>query len=216
MQEPGDLLPLEVTPDGGCGVDAVRVPDVLNLPEPPERERDTIDTHLSEAGYAQRRSTLPVLDTVGKRKPSSNRAGVEEDLGYGSHGVDPLELSLRRTGRPLSTCSRASRCCRTALRAKNRANSARHRDRTTHAAAAAQTCGLTAAAHMTRPPRAVYGVVQETSGLSSSQRSMQRAPAGARACVAGGLCRRDPGRLSHATLCASIREYVLLSSRRDF
>ena len=69
VQEPlGELLPLQVTPDGGCGkwMPYEYRMCALNLPEPPERERDTIgfNTYLQNGKfYAQRfRSTLPVLD----------------------------------------------------------------------------------------------------------------------------------------------------------
>ncbi|KAL3892535.1 MAG: hypothetical protein SGPRY_015039, partial [Prymnesium sp.] len=60
VQEPlGEMLPLQVTADGGCGkwMPVEYRMCALNLPEPPERERDTIgfNTFLKEGKfYAQR------------------------------------------------------------------------------------------------------------------------------------------------------------------
>ena len=99
VQEPlGELLPLEVTPDGGCGkwMPYEYRMCALNLPEPPERERDTIgfNTYLQGGKfYAQRfRSTLPVLDNGCKQGAFFHMQEWKKIWGYGTHGVDPLEL----------------------------------------------------------------------------------------------------------------------------
>jgi uncharacterized membrane protein YgcG len=107
VQEPlGDLLPLEVTADGGCGKwmpyeYRMCAPDI---PEPPERERDTIgfNTFLKDGKfYAQRfRSTLPVLDNGCKQGSFFHMQEWKKIWGYGTHGVDPLELVFTRDTAP--------------------------------------------------------------------------------------------------------------------
>lgn len=69
VQQPlGEMLPLQVSSEGGCGrwMPVEYRMCAVNMPEPPDRERDTIgfNTYLKDGQfYAQRfRSTLPVLD----------------------------------------------------------------------------------------------------------------------------------------------------------
>ena len=99
VQEPlGELLPLEVTPDGGCGkwMPYEYRMCALNLPEPPERERDSIgfNTYYKDGQFfAQRfRATVPVLDNGCKQGSFFHMQEWKKIWGYGSHGVDPLEL----------------------------------------------------------------------------------------------------------------------------
>ena len=110
VQEPlGEMLPLKVTPDGGCGkwMPVEYRMCALNLPEPPERERDTIgfNTYLKDGKfYAQRfRSTLPMLDNGCRQGAFLHMQEWKKIWGYGTHGVDPLELVFTQNKPPTFT-----------------------------------------------------------------------------------------------------------------
>jgi len=110
VQEPlGEMLPLQVTPDGGCGkwMPVEYRMCALNLPEPPERERDSVgfNTFLKEGKfYAQRfRSTLPVLDNGCRQGAFFHMQEWKKIWGYGTHGVDPLELVFTQNKPPTFT-----------------------------------------------------------------------------------------------------------------
>mmetsp|Transcript_12056 Transcript_12056/g.34709 ORF Transcript_12056/g.34709 Transcript_12056/m.34709 type:complete len:755 (-) Transcript_12056:286-2550(-) len=107
VQEPlGEMLPLQVSSEGGCGkwMPAEYRMCAMNLPEPPDRERDTIgfNTYLKDGQfYAQRfRSTLPILDNGCKQGAFFHMQEWKKIWGYGTHGVDPLELALARDTPP--------------------------------------------------------------------------------------------------------------------
>jgi hypothetical protein len=106
VQEPlGELLPLEVTPDGGCGkwMPYKYRMCALNLPEPPEHERDSIgfNTYYHNGKfYAQRyRATLPVLDNGCKQGSFFHMQEWKKSM----HGVDALELVFTKNKLPSFT-----------------------------------------------------------------------------------------------------------------
>ena len=96
----GERLPLQVSADGGCGKWMPREYRMcaLNLPEPPERERDTVgfNTILVDGKfYAQRfRSTLPVLNSGCRQGAFFHMQEWKKMWGFGTRGVDPLELAF--------------------------------------------------------------------------------------------------------------------------
>jgi len=94
----GEMLPLQVSADGGCGkwMPVEYRMCAANLPEPPERERDLVSFNIylrDGKFYAQRfRSTLPVLDNGCRQGAFFHMQEWKKIWGYGTHGVDPLEL----------------------------------------------------------------------------------------------------------------------------
>ena len=89
---------LLVDADAGCGkwMPVEYRMCATNLPEPPERERDLVGFNTFLKGgkfYAQRfRSTLPVLDNGCRQGAFFHMQEWKKIWGYGTHGVDPLEL----------------------------------------------------------------------------------------------------------------------------
>ena len=100
QEQLGELLPLLVDADAGCGkwMPVEYRMCATNLPEPPERERDLVGFNTFLKGgkfYAQRfRSTLPVLDNGCRQGAFFHMQEWKKIWGYGTHGVDPLELSM--------------------------------------------------------------------------------------------------------------------------
>ena len=79
----------------------------INLPEPPERERDTVgfNTFLRDGAFwAQRfRSNLGVLENGCRQGAFFHMQEWKKIWGYGTHGIDPLELVLTREKMPSFT-----------------------------------------------------------------------------------------------------------------
>ena len=110
VQEPlGEMLPLQVSADGGCGkwMPAEYRMCAVNLPDPPERERGTIGFNIylrNGKFHAQRyRSTLPVLDNGCTQGAFFHMQEWKKIWGYGTHGVDPLELASAARNPPMFT-----------------------------------------------------------------------------------------------------------------
>lgn len=93
----GTRLPLRVSSEG-CGKwMPVEYRMCASLPEPPERERDTVSFSIELEGgqfYAQRfRTTLRVLDNGCRQGAFFHMQEWKKLWDFSSHGVDPLELS---------------------------------------------------------------------------------------------------------------------------